>query len=343
MRALAILILSDGRPGHYHLAEGVASAIARRRRVTTTRLQITPRRALPGRAAAIALNLGLPPGLVLAAGYGLSARTLPAADLVISAGGHTRAANVAAARALGAANILCGTLRHLTPESFSLIVTSYARHAGLPRHLVALKPSGFDPDSLGGQRPQPPAPGTAPQIAGLLVGGNSGLFRYREAEWQRLAAFLDASQAQHGTRWIVSTSRRTPAAVADLLAAQAGRPGGPIAELIDFRTAGPGTLPGLFTRVQAVLCTEDSSTMLSEAVCAQLPVVGVAPAEHAFKDEEREYRAFMAEQSWCRFLPLERLEPDGFVAALSQVHPLTGNHLDRLADALADRLPQLFA
>ena len=36
--------------------------------------------------------------------------------------------------------------------------------------------------------------------------------------------------------------------------------------------------------VDAVLVTEDSSTMLSEAVCARLPVVGVSPADHDFKD-----------------------------------------------------------
>lgn len=83
--------------------------------------------------------------------------------------------------------------------------------------------------------------------------------------------------------------------------------------------------------------------MLSEAVCARLPVVGVAPAEHAFKDEEREYRDFMLREGWCKFLALAALTPETFAAALSEVRPLKENHLDRLAGDIARRLPQLFS
>ena len=339
MRALTVLILSDGRPGHYHLAEGVAAAIARRRPVRLTKLDITQRQWLPGRLGALLLKRQVSPRFVLGAGYGLARDTLPAADLVISAGGDTLNANVAAARLLGAPNIFCGTLRRLPPEAFSLIMSSYARHAGLPRHLVALKPNGIDPDRL---RTSDKA-GVSSRLAGLLVGGDSGLFHYTKADWDHLLAFLTASHAAHGRRWVVSTSRRSPDDVADRLLTLAARSDGPIAELIDFRVQGPGTLPRLFAGVTAILCTEDSSTMLSEAVCARLPVVGVAPRQHDFKDEEREYRAFMRDQNWCRFVPLAELTPERFQSALAEVHPLTENHLDRLAAQIAERLPQLFA
>ena len=117
---------------------------------------------------------------------------------------------------------------------------------------------------------------------------------------------------------------------------------GPIAEVIDFRQAGPGTLPRLFGSVDAILATEDSSTMVSEAVCARLPVVSVAPEHHAFKDEEREYRALLTSQDWCRSVALDALTPETFLAALGATRPLAENHLDRLAAALAERLPELF-
>lgn len=344
MRSLSILILSDARPGHYHLSEGVAAALARRRPVATQTITIARRRQMPGRMLAAALGLGLSPAAVLRLGYGVDALSLPAADVVISAGGDTLAANVAAARLLGATNIFCGTLRHFPAEAFGLVVSSYARHTRLPRHLVALKPNGIDPDTLP-QRPrgQPFGPAQAPRRAGLLVGGPSGLFQWRPDEWQSLSAFLVASHRGLGIEWVVSTSRRTPAAVADELQALARRPSGPIAELIDFREAGPGTLPRLFGAVEAILATEDSSTMLSEAVCARLPVVGVSPQAHAFKDEEAEYRAFLTEQGWCRCLPLAALTPATFLAALAEVRPLRENHLDRLAADLALRLPELLA
>ncbi len=343
MQSLAILLLSDGRPGHYHLADGVAAAIARRRPVTVTRVAVARRRIAPGRLLGALVDRGTPARVILSLGYGLDASALPArADLVLSAGGETLAANAAAARLLGARNIFCGTLRRMRADAFSLIVSSYAGHAGLPRHLVALKPNGIDPDSLG-RRKASLLPGQAPKVAGLLVGGDSGLFHYTDAEWQRLIAFLSASHSEHGIRWVVSTSRRTSATVGHAIQALAAVSDGPIAEFIDFRTAGPGTLPHLFSAVEAILCTEDSSTMISEAVCARLPVVGVAPRAHGFKTDEREYRDFMRDQGWCRFLSLDALAPAVFVAALGDIKPLTENHLDRLAQQLSERLPDLFA
>src|SRR5690606_33238115 len=112
--------------------------IARRTPVSVVRVPIERRRLTPGRALAGALKFGIPAETVLRSGYTIG-RALPkAVDLVISAGGDTLAANAAAACLYGAPNIFCGTLRHLPPEAFSLVVSSYARHAGLPRHLVAL-------------------------------------------------------------------------------------------------------------------------------------------------------------------------------------------------------------
>lgn len=343
MKPLAVVILSDRRPGHYHLADGVAAAIARRRPVDVRHIDIAKSRVLRGRLLATLQQAGLPAALALHWGYGLSAAALGKPDLVISAGGDTLAANVAAARLTGAANIFCGTLRHFPPEAFSLVVSSYERHAGLPRHVVALKPGSFDPDTLaqGGMRGLP-ADGI-PRLAGLLVGGTSGLFHYTDEEWRRLAGFVEASHREHGTHWIVSTSRRSPALIGDLMAALARDPDGPVARFIDYRTAGPGTLPELLGAVEAVVCTEDSSTMLSEAVCARLPVVGVAPRAHAFKDEEREYREFMQAQGWCRSLGLGDLTPATFLAELGAVHPLRENHLDRLAAQIAEHLPHVFA
>ena len=40
LHPLKALLLSDGRPGHYHLAEGVLAAVARLRPVETVRLEI---------------------------------------------------------------------------------------------------------------------------------------------------------------------------------------------------------------------------------------------------------------------------------------------------------------
>lgn len=337
MPPLRIVIISDDRPGHYHLADGVAAAIGRRVPTSVTRIGIERRKLAPGRLLALALSAGVSPPWLLRVGYGLDANVVPPADVVISAGGDTLVATVAAARWLGAESIYCGTLRHLPPEQLSLVVSSYARHAALPRHIVTLKPSGLDPDTLPRREPR-----NAEPRAGLLIGGPSGLFRWEPDEWQALEAFLTASHASDGTRWIVSTSRRTPDEVANAFAGLAKRTDGPIAELIDFRTAGPGTLPRLFASVDHVLATEDSSTMISEAIAARVPTVGVSPRTHAFKPEERDYRDLLRSKGWFRPVPLAELTPERFRTAIAEVRPIEGNHLDRLADLIEARLPRLF-
>ncbi len=342
MSPLNVLLISDDRPGHYHLSDGVVAAISPLRPVQVIRLPIQRRGWIPTRSLAQLMIAGMPPRAVLSFGYGFDIQALPVPDLIVSAGGETQVPNAAIARLTGATNIFCGSLRRLPPEAFSLVISSYAKHASLPRHVVALKPSSFDPSKLQAVR----AAGwssakTPPQLAGALIGGDSGQFRYQERDWQELLGFLRASFTTHGTRWLVSNSRRSPHGVSNDLSALAQSPDGPIAEFIDVRTAGPGTLARIFEQAEVILCTEDSSTMISEAVCAGLPVIGVTPRRHSFDDEERGYRDFMRDNGWSGSLALAELSPERFAAELIKIRPLRENHLDRLAATLREHLPRL--
>ena len=72
------------------------------------------------------------------------------ADLVISAGGETQMPNICVTRLLGRAqHLLRLAAAGIGPENFSLVISSYDRDAGSPRHMVVLKPSAIDPDALG--------------------------------------------------------------------------------------------------------------------------------------------------------------------------------------------------
>jgi mitochondrial fission protein ELM1 len=275
--------------------------------------------------------------------YRIQADELPKADLVVSAGGETQMPNICVTRYLGVPNVFCGSLlRGLGAENFSLVISSYDRDAGSPRHMVLLKPSAIDPDALGRPAAVPRyGPDHRPKLAGLLIGGNAGPFRYRAAEWDRLLEFAKRLSKAWGTRWLVSTSRRTPDHVADKVA-ELAKDESVIARFIDYRSAGPGTLPEIFGKAEMIVCTEDSSTMVSEAVSARLPVVGVAPEAHRFTDEESAYREFLVRNNWCRVLPIASLTPDSFAAALSEIEPIKENPIDALAAKLKERLPQLF-
>lgn len=344
MTPLKVIFLADTRPGHYHLAEGVISAVERLRPVEVTRLEVKRKWIVPTRWLRRRINAqGFYPPRMLRMAYRIDADALPRADLVVSAGGETQMPNICVTRLFGVPNIFCGSLlRGLGPENFDLVISSYDRDAGSSRHMVVLKPSSIDPDKLG--RPKlVPRYGEAlkPIRAGLLIGGNAGPFRYKQSEWEALRDFARTVSRSWGTRWLISTSRRTPDAVADTFA-ELARDENVVERFIDYRVAGPGTLPEIFSKADVIVCTEDSSTMVSEAVSARLPVVGVAPAAHRFTDEEQEYRAFLVRNNWCRVLPIASLTPDSFASALGEIEPIGENPLDALAAKLKERLPQLF-
>ncbi len=343
MKPLRILYISDDRPGHYHLTEGVIAALERVADVKVQCVRIKRRRMVPAHyLRSLAATEWCAPDQLLKMGYGLDASELQPAELIVSSGGETLPVNLAAKRLLNAENIFIGSTRGIAAEEFSIIVSSYERHADLPRHLVALKPSVLDLDALGRPGKVPVfSADNHPKLAGLLIGGDSGLFKYSQEEWLELFEFARAVNREWGTRWLVSTSPRTPPEIAQA-AFDLAKDKDVVADFIDYRLAGPGTLEKIYRQADVILCSEDSSTMISEAVWARLPVVGVSPAHHAFKPEEREYRLLMKHNNWCRFLPIAGLSVERFSNALGEIEPITQNPLELLADELKSRLPKLF-
>lgn len=344
MRPLRVLLISDDYPGHFNFADGVLAAIKRLRPVECETRSVRGRLAYRMQAVRPLVfggRLALRSALKL--GFGISARDLPEVDLVLSGGGNTLAANVAAARLLGVPNIFCGSLRgSMQLRQFSLVVTSYEEQYDSRSHLATVKPSIYSPDLFH----RPPrtlrfGAGNPPKRAGLLVGGDSGLIRWRREEWPMLIAFLRAVSAAWGTRWSISTSRRTPDAVADQFAELAADKA--VVELfVDFRQTGQGTLLPIFEAAEIMVCTTDSSSMVSEAIAVHLPVVIVSPQATAFKPEEEEYRRMLTKKSWCRNVPLGQLDLASFGTALGEISVPRENHLDLLAENLRKRLPALF-
>lgn len=316
--------------------------MARLRPVDISRLDVRRRLLVPTRTLLQLVNAGASPTHILRLGYGIRARDLPATEVVVSAGGETLAANAAVARLSRSPNVFCGRTRRLAAEHVRLVIVSLERFATHPNHLVCLPPSPIDP-ARPGSPGLPLSRGNPPGLVGVLVGGNSGTLRYGAEDWNRLTSFLQEAHRALGMRWLATTSRRSGAFISDALAAMAADKASGIERFIDYRTAGPGTLAGIFAAADAILVTDDSTTMISEAVGARLPVVAVAPDAGRLEEREAEYRAFLARQGWYRALALSRLTPESFLAALEEIKPRQTSALEELSAALQQRLSELFA
>ncbi len=334
MKKLVTLLLSDGKPGHYHLAEGICAALSRKRELELTRVNVRRPRWLPARALSALTNAGGPFASRIPRLLGLPEKPLPACDLIVSAGGDTLAANIALSRTYGCANIFYGSLRRYRPEDFSLVLTSYTANASRPRHAMVLKPSAFDPATL-------PDPAGATPLIGLLIGGDSGTVRYSERDWGNLIGLVSQPVDQSCPRWIVSNSRRTPIIVSDQLAAVAAASNGAVT-LIDVRKPDAPSLPQVFAQCNALAVTVDSSSMVSEAIWARRPVAVLRPKIATLPALEQSYRDYLAANGWLTQLDLAAATPQRLIERLANVKPMTANPLETLAAELHQRLPALF-
>lgn len=335
---LSVLIISDGRPGHFVLSEGIVAALGRLRATDVARLNVKRPVWIPARVLSWLVNWGLGAQSILRFIYGVTPSSLGQPDVIVSAGGNTLAANIAVARLTGAPNIFYGSLRRYKPADFALVMTSYERDANAPNRLMWLKPSRLDPDeTILGQNDSH----ETEDCLGLIIGGNSGTVKYAGDDWDMLVAFLLAFHDITGRRWIISNAPRTPGSVSDRLAQLVNTAGEAVAKFIDVRTAGPGTLGQLLANSSAVLCTADSSTMLSETVWMRKPVIAIEPAAFSLPDNEMNYRAWLEKNGWAKRLAIAELSSGAVSNALSEIKPLDENPLDALATELGRRFPEL--
>lgn len=231
MRVKQILIINDGKPGHRNQSLGLAEAIARLQPV-----EICEREPM-GRFEALRLTFGgaLPvledkPGLLIGAGHAT----------------------------------------HLTLLALRKLYRVPA--------IVLMQPSipmGFFDLCLIPEHDQPPVrpnimttrgalnrmqPGTKVPDSGLiLVGGPSKHFEWHQ---QSVLTQVEALLQQQPRNWLVGSSRRTPAQTEAALLALAGD------RFVPAATTGPDWLVGQMGKAEVCWVTEDSASMVYEALTA---------------------------------------------------------------------------
>jgi uncharacterized protein len=241
-----IRILSDGRPGHFNQSYGLAEALQRR---TGARIEC--------------VTLDLQSGFLSRlqrARAGAEEHAMP--ELIIAAGHRTHGPLIAAARRFKARSVvimkpslpswcfdLCLVPRHdldgAVPRSSRVVVTRGALNR-LPEELGAKKREGV-----------------------ILIGGPS-----KHHDWDGepvLRAISAIVKRGSERRWQLTNSRRTPAE----FLAQVAALGLPLT-LVPHEQTVPGWLPAQLMAAEDIWVTEDSTSMVYEAITARARV-GLLP------------------------------------------------------------------
>lgn len=264
---LRIWLLSDGAPGHVSQSRGVAEAIGRFRPVELILVPLRVRRKLLKSAGRWLLHAGgVFPRWLLQRVYDLD---LPDGkpDVLISSGGNTLLANALLARQFGVPNLYSGTLKGYPARCYSSVYTVTPLGTGNNR-VLPLPPV---PDSLSQRLPA--APADAPWL--LLIGGNGAGYCYEDADWRALAAAVNRLGKERGGRWLVTTSRRTGAAAEDLL--QQLLDPAVLEETVYFGKTPKPVVRDFLARCRGVWVSEDSLTMVAEAIYSGRPVRSISP------------------------------------------------------------------
>jgi uncharacterized protein len=328
MKPIRILMLSDERPGHYRLSEGVVAAIERQRPVEVDRLIVRKRWPIP-KGFVPKINRKLQPQTALKLMHGIDPHAIGRPDLIISAGAQTLGANAALAKILGVPNIFCGTTRQFATDAFSLVLTDNPSSAGPANVRVCLKPSPFDPDQL--RLPQREFGRDKGTTIGVLIGGPTGTAGFDSVDWHNLTVLLSGLVETCGAKLTVVTGPRTPSEAYRLFDPVCIKFEGQL-KLIDYRTTGPGTsLKALAEDI--VLVTSDSMSMLTEAVLSGRPALALRPRKWSASRDDRAM-AQLVKQNLLSICDLRSIGPMAVLAKARKLEPLVDNHLDLLSNII---------
>ncbi len=234
---LVIWRLSDGKPGHEKQTLGLARALLKNRDGVC--------HTLPAPASFTSLAHWLtgrfPPG-----------RSLPSPDVILAAGHATHLALLAARRARGGEAVL---LMRPSLPLFLFDLCLIPEHDSPPRRDNVIPLRGVLNDVA-------TSTDKDPGLGLMLIGGVSTHYRWDETTVWRAVETI--ARTQPGVAWRLTTSRRTPESF--LKSAPGDLPAN--LSLIPHTQTGPGWLESALADCAQVWVTEDSVSMLYEALTA---------------------------------------------------------------------------
>ena len=195
-------------------------------------------------------------------------------DLVICSGGKS----VFAAKALSVKHsaplVFVGERKHFPSEWFHTVVSPVTSDNAANVVGVEIIPTGITPEliSLRGK----PESG----VWCMIIGGASRSHLFKEDDWRAIAEGMNALAKRLNIRWLFTTSRRTGAEAEGFM--KAALDPQILVDAIWWSEKQRRELHDFIARSELLCVTQDSVTMVSEAVCSGRPVVALAPQDVRF-------------------------------------------------------------
>lgn len=278
--ARVVWIVSEGSPGHVSQSVGLAEALAKQVPIRVERIECRPR--LNGAVRSLVRvwmgRNGRPlPDWILKRWLrvDLSATTASKPDLILSSGGKSVFAACSLAARHGAPYVFLGERKPYPSEWFHTVFTPSARETGVNDVPIEMIPTQV---TKAGVEKAAAAWADRPtgRLWAMVVGGASVSHRYAASDWDELAAGMNALARREGIRWLVTTSRRTGAEAEARL--RAGLDPSVVAAAVWWSEKPEKKMSAFLGAAGQVVVTQDSVTMVTEAVASGRPVVVVRPA-----------------------------------------------------------------
>lgn len=162
------------------------------------------------------------------------------------------------------------------------------------------------------------------QAPNLLIGGDGSGYRYNQQDWQTLGAALISLAQRYDIQWLITNSRRTDPTLLERLSEQINDK--TTAQFCRYDLPNQPCIQSLLGASNRIFCTEDSLSMLSEAVAMNKPVVSLRPREFTEHETHAKILANMSSTGLIEQQTIECLQdymPTEFTPIVSYEQQMT--------------------
>ena len=294
-----VLILSDGRAGHFNQSLAVAEAMKTLEETENIYLEVKVRK-VSKYILRFLLNSKMGQQLFRAAPsakminifykqYDWEGRP----DIIISSGKDTSLLNVMLSLMYGSKNIFIGNPKKLNHHLFTKIMT--VLDLGFDNQIVLdVAPTSSYKGDLSSFIHKYKLDKKV-QYYTLLVGGDGAGYTFEDEEIRNIISFVNRIDQ---VQWLVSTSRRTAKLYEGKMKKEMKT-----ACFIDFNINPEKVVSGFLELSTAVFVTEESASMLSESIASKKSVFTLVPKQYK---PEKNYKSII--QKFVKEKSIERVE-----------------------------------